>query len=124
MGETQVEFYKEDDGTVPLLTWLDELPPPAHEKSIARLRRLQAIGFELRRPLADYLRDGIYELRLRIGTVQHRMLYFFAGRGRAVVSHGFSGKKDRVPPVEIDRALARRRAFERNPLLHTFRPTS
>lgn len=123
MGETQVEFFREEDGTVPLIAWFDELSPPAHEKSIARLRRLQALGYELRRPLVDYLRDGIYELRLRVGTVQHRILYFFAGRGRVVVSHGFSGKKDKVPPGEIDRALARRRAFERDPSLHTFHPT-
>jgi hypothetical protein len=34
----------------------------------------------LRRPHADYLEDGIYELRWRNGTVQYRILYFFHGR--------------------------------------------
>jgi hypothetical protein len=32
---------------------------------------------ELRRPEADYLQDGIYELRVGFQHVNYRMLYFF-----------------------------------------------
>ena len=45
----------------------------------ARIELLADLGHELRRPAADYLRDGIYELRAKQGHVQYRLLYFFHG---------------------------------------------
>ena len=46
------------------------------------------MGHELRRPEADFLRDGIYELRVSRRGVHRRILYFFHGKFAAVVSHG------------------------------------
>ena len=70
-------------------------------------------------PHADLLRDGIHELRVRSGRVQYRMLYFFHDR-RAVISHGC--RKERIVPVaQVDRAIANRREFARNPEQHTMR---
>jgi hypothetical protein len=67
------------------------------------LERLREMGHELRRPEADFLRDGIYELRVSLGGVHHRILYFFHGAIAAVVSHGLV-KERVVPPKEIDHA--------------------
>jgi hypothetical protein len=69
-------FYREYDGTVPLVPWLRSIPQKAADKCIARLRRLAAMGYELRRPEADLLRDGIYELRIGFQGINYRMLYF------------------------------------------------
>jgi phage-related protein len=102
---------------VPLLVWLDEIPAKARVKCRVRLERLAELGHELRRPEADFLRDGIYELRVGFQGVNYRMLYFFH-EGRAVVSHGLT-KEAEVPPIEIDRALGHRRAFVANPARHT-----
>lgn len=52
----EVIFYQEEDGTVPLLAWLDNLTARAQDKCLARLKRLKDLGHELRRPEADY--DG------------------------------------------------------------------
>jgi phage-related protein len=73
---------------------------------------------EVRRPHADYLRDGIYELRARLGTVNYRILYFFHGTLAAVLAHGLV-KTDRVPPKEIDWARERMKRFKANPGRHT-----
>ena len=118
MPQTDVVFFAEDDGSAPLLVWLDQLPPKVQNKCIVRIERLAELGHELRRPEADLLRDGIYELRARQGTVQYRMLYFFHS-GRAVLSHGCT-KEGSVPPAEIDRALRNRARFEQNPQKHTY----
>ena len=75
-------------------------------------------GHELRRQEADYLRDDIYELRVRHGNVHDRILYFFH-EGRAILSHGCT-KEDVVPPAEIDRAVANKSRFVRNPSRHTY----
>ena len=76
MPGTIVVFYKEDDGSVPILEWLDSLQPKALDKCMVRIERLQEMGHELRRPEADFLRDGIYELRVGLQHVNYRMLYF------------------------------------------------
>ena len=76
-------------------------------------------GHELRRPEADFLRDGIYELRASLGGVHHRILYFFHGAIAAVVSHGLV-KERGVPPKQIDRAVERQKRFEANPAKHTY----
>jgi len=77
------------------------------------------MGHERRVPEADFLRDGIYELRASLGGVHHRILYFFHGAVAAVVSHGLA-KERAVPPKEIDRAVERKKRFEANPAKHTY----
>lgn len=118
MPKTSVVFYKEDDGSVPILDWLDSLQPKALDKCTVRIERLEERGHELRRPEADFLRDGIYELRVGLQHVNYRMLYFFHGRAAAVVSHGLV-KEDQVPTKEIEKARERKRKFELNPKAHT-----
>jgi phage-related protein len=118
MPQTQVVFYQDADGSVPILEWFDRLPEKALDKCRVRLERLRDLGHELRRPEADYLRDGIYELRVRVGSVNYRMLYFFHENIAAVVSHGLT-KEKRVPPKDIDRAVAAKQRFVQNPRRHT-----
>lgn len=120
MPKTELLLFQEDDGTVPLLEWLDELERKAQAKCIARLKRLEDLGHELRRPEADYLRDGIHELRTRHGRLNLRMLYFFYGREAVVVSHGLA-KEDAVPDREIDLAVERWARFMKTPAKHSFR---
>ena len=119
MPETEVLIFAEHDGCAPLLGWLDELPPKVQDKCIVRIERLGEMGHELRRPDADLLRDGIYELRVRHQNVHYRMLYFFHAQ-RVVVTHGLT-KEDRVPDREIELAIRRRTQFDRAPEEHTYR---
>lgn len=80
MPETEVLIFAEDDGSAPLLVWLDGLPSKVQDKCLVRIERLREVGHELRRPAADSLRDGIHELRVRFLRVRYRMLYFFFGQ--------------------------------------------
>lgn len=118
MPQTKVVLYREEDGNVPLLEWLDSLPSKAVAKCRVRIERLAELGHELRRPEADLLRDGIYELRVGLQGQNFRMLYFFHGKTVAVLAHGLM-KERVVPPKEIDRAIERKKKFEANPKRHT-----
>jgi|SRR5687768_426558 phage-related protein len=118
MPRTRVVFYRELDGSVPLLEWLDSLPERVRRRCIVRIERLRELGHELRRPEADLLRDNIYELRVGVSGTNYRMLYFFHGNVAAVVSHGLE-KERVVPPAEIDLAIERRRRFIAAPASHT-----
>jgi phage-related protein len=118
MPATRVILFREEDGSCPFFDWLSKLPPKVQAKCLSRLERLREMGHELRRREADYLRDGIYELRATLRGLNHRILYFFHGNIAAVVSHGLV-KERVVPPSEIDRAIERMRQFEANPKKHT-----
>jgi putative component of toxin-antitoxin plasmid stabilization module len=116
---TNVIFYREKDGSVPILIWLDTLSDGrVVAKCINKIERLIELGNKIRRPEADYLRDGIYELRIGFQGINYRLLYFFHEKD-AVISHG-AIKEAKVPTREIDLALARKKSFAENPKSHTF----
>lgn len=122
MAQTEVFFFREpNENSVPLLDWLDALPMKVKAKCTERIDRLGELGHELRRPEADFLRDGIYELRAAYQGVHYRMLYFFAGKAVVVVSHGLTKTRE-VPPRDIDQALKRRHLVEADFERFTFRP--
>jgi hypothetical protein len=117
MPKTKVVFFAQE-GSAPLLEWLDEQSVKVQDKCLVRIERLAELGYELRRPEADFLRDGIYELRVRYQRVNYRMLYFF-DEGTAVVSHGLT-KEDEVPEPEIERAIRNMKEYQGSPMEHTY----
>lgn len=120
MNPLPVHFYQNEDGTVPLLEWLETLRSKSQIKIIERIRLLEEYGKELRRPHADYLQAGIYELRAKDNDLQLRVLYFFHGRKAIILSHGITKNTSAVPSKEIAKALERMKKYERDPEAHTF----
>ncbi|MDR9895903.1 type II toxin-antitoxin system RelE/ParE family toxin [Aetokthonos hydrillicola Thurmond2011] len=81
---------------------------------------MAALGYELRRPAADYLRDGIYEIRAKHIRMQYRILYFFHNQNVAILAHAITKEGAAVPPIDIERAIARKLLFEEDPEAHTY----
>ena len=122
MPKTQVIFFQEKDGKAPVVDWLFDLMKAnakAWANCRAKIEMLAQFGHELRRPAADTLRDGIYELRAKQGHVQYRLLYFFHGRNVAIIAHSLT-KEDEVPDIDIERAITRKKLFAINPKEHTY----
>ena len=123
MPETDVRFYCDPDGDSPVLDWLSELQDVdrrAFLKCREMIERLELLGHELRRPTADLLEDGIYELRARVGRVNYRILYFFHGREAAILAHGLT-KEKAIPKGDLATAKERKRRLEGDPELHTYK---
>lgn len=118
MPKTKIVIYRESDGTIPLWDWLDQQSEAARDKCTAAIDLLAEYGFALRRPVCDYLRDGIYELRTRGGTVNYRILYGFTGQNVVLLSHGCT-KERQVPKREIERAIKNLKAYKKDPKAHT-----
>ena len=78
MPQTELLFYKEGE-TVLFEQWLNTLPVKVQAKCLSHVRLLRAQGHELRRPISDYLRDCIYEIRPTYQGVNYRILYFLSG---------------------------------------------
>ncbi|MSQ93311.1 MAG: type II toxin-antitoxin system RelE/ParE family toxin [Gemmataceae bacterium] len=118
MANIALLAFRDEAGGVPFVEWLESLPEKAQDKCRVRLERLAEMGHELRRPEADYLRDGVYELRIKFLRVNHRILYFFHGRTAVILSHGLQ-KEKAVPPKEIDLARDRKSVFISDPAKYT-----
>lgn len=121
MPKTSLLLYQEADGTCPVDDWLQVLRASnvkAYVDCRAKIERLAHEGHELRRPTADCLQDGIYELRARQRNVNYRILYFFHGKNVAVLAHCLTKERE-IPAVDLKRAIGRKKAFLANPVRHT-----
>ena len=118
MPRIGIIYFSDKDGKAPLLGCFDSWPQKVLDKCYVRLARLEQLGHELRRPEADILRDGIYELRIRHLNVNYRILYFFYQQ-KAVLFNGLT-KEDEVPNREIEKAVAAKQLFSANPKQHTY----
>jgi phage-related protein len=122
MPRTEISFYQNGPDDVPVLNWLKALKKRdrrSYAKCAERIQRLAELGHELRRPHADFLERGIYELRARNGRVNYRILYFFHGQHVALLAHAFT-KEGKVAPGDIDLAVERKAALEADPVRHTY----
>src|SRR5271155_5439133 len=116
MPRTDVVFYCEADRSVPVLAWLDELhrhDRRAYNKCREAITHLEQFGYELRRPMADLVRGGIYELRGRVGRVNYRLLYFFHGRSVAILAHGLTKERE-IPERDLALGIKRKERFNAN----------
>ncbi len=123
MPATNVFFFRDDDGRVPVLEWMNgflDQNERVYRKCFGLIQLLEQFGHELRRPQADMLRDGVYELRTRVGNVNYRILYGFVGKDIALLTAGLT-KEKKVPTKEIERAIARIARYKTNPRAYGFR---
>jgi hypothetical protein len=107
---------------VPVLDWLlalRERNERAAKKCFALIKLLQDFGSELRRPRADILRDGVYELRTEVGNVNYRILYGFVGKDEAILVCGLTRERQ-VPEKEINLAAERIERYRRDPQTHQY----
>ena len=65
---------------------------------------LRKNGNKLREPTSKPLDDGIMELRAKVGSDISRVLYFFVVDDKAVLTHGFIKKTQKIPKKEVQKA--------------------
>lgn len=122
MPITEVVFYQDTDGSVPVLAWLREMDRRdgrITRKVLACIDELKSKGLELRRPLVDSIGDGLYELRIKLGHVNYRVIFFYAGRTLAVLSHACT-KESSIPKIDLKIALDRKLKYQQDPERHTY----
>ena len=119
MPRTEITIYKDDDGSVPLVDWLDNQSSKVQNDLTARIELLAEKGYELRRPTKATLRDGIYELRKERLNINYRILYAFCGKNVVLLSHGCT-KEGKVPNREINKAISNLNKYQQNPDAHTY----
>lgn len=102
--EIDVCFYDLEDGTKPAKDFILKLPQKMKAKIYRAIDMLESNGADLREPYSKYLSDGIFELRVQIGSDITRVMYFFIVGKKAILTHGFIKKTQKTPPSGIKRA--------------------
>ena len=87
-----IEFFQTDDGSKPVIDFLNSLDIKMRVKVLRNLEHLQLNGYNLREPYSKAVGDGIFELRTKLGTDITRVLYFFYFNNTIVVTNGFVKK--------------------------------
>ena len=101
-------YFVDDRGDSPVKEFIDELPLGEQAKVFAYINELKKQGHNLRRPLADFVKDGIYELRPKA----NRLFYFFFLKETVVFVHAIKKKTNEIPEKDIALSLKRKKLIE------------
>lgn len=109
----EIVFYEKENGERPAQIFLDSLDLKMQAKMMRTILLLAQNGSALREPYSKYLRNGIFELRAKVGNNITRVLYYYVVSGKVVLTHGYIKKEDKTPSSEIERAIKYRRDYEK-----------
>lgn len=99
-----VYYFVDKDGSKPVKEFIDSLTQKEQAKVYAYITELKKQENNLRRPMADYLEDGIYELRPK----DNRIFYFFYLRERAILVHAMKKHVMKIPEGDLRLCIKRK----------------
>lgn len=99
-----VIFYERLDGSEPVIDFINAQSQKMAAKILRTIGLLESFGPTLREPYSEALGEGIFELRIKLGSDITRVLYFFMIGKKAVLTNGFVKKTQETPPDEIEKA--------------------
>ena len=99
-----IYYFVDERGQKPVEYCISALPLKERVKIFAYLEELKRQGHNLRRPMADYIGNGIYELRPK----HDRIFYFFFLKDRVVLLHAIRKKSDKIPEFDLSLCLKRK----------------
>lgn len=109
-----VEFYETETGVKCVQDFLDAIDNvKLKAKVLNDIKLLRQFGTELRKPHADHLEDGIWELRTKQSSNIARTLYFTVSGKKIILLHGFIKKTQKTPPAELERAKTNKKDYIR-----------
>ena len=101
-------FFISERGDNPVKEFITKSSWKEQTKIKAYLEELQKQGHNLHRPMADYLGEGIYELR----PSHNRIFYFFFLREKAILLHAIRKKTDKIPQGDFELCIKRKEGVE------------
>ena len=103
-----IDFYKKENGKIPVQDFLYSLEPKLRSKAFRDIELLQNLGNELKELYVKSLKGnknkGLYELRIKFSNDIARIFYFTYCDNKYILLHGFIKKSMKTPTKEIDKA--------------------
>ena len=101
---SSIYYFVDERGRRPVKEFIDNLAINERTKVFAYISELLCHGQNLRRPIADYLTEGIYELRPKY----NRIFYFFYFKDSVVLVHAIKKKTAAIPKNDLELCLKRK----------------
>jgi phage-related protein len=97
-------YYESANEECPVEEFINSKSAGNRIKIFNWMEQLERHGPNLPRPYADFLEDGIHELRIKLSGEQVRIIYFFCYHDFIILTHVFIKKTDQVPEAQIEKA--------------------
>ena len=105
----QVEYYKKENGKIPVLEYLLTLNSKMRAKAFSEIELLEKHGTALREPYAKAIKGekykDLFELRIKFSSDISRIFYFTFKNNTFVLLHGYTKKTDKASKIELDKAF-------------------
>lgn len=92
----QVEYYKKENGDIPVLDFLLSLNPKMRAKAFSEIELLEKHGANLREPYVKPIKGekykDLFELRIKFSSDISRIFYFTFQNNTFVLLNGFTKK--------------------------------
>ena len=112
-GMWEVIYYEKTSGECPVCAFIDSNAVKMRAKIMKEIGLLEEFGTELKMPYSKPIRDGLFELRIELGSDYTRIFYFFYTGKRIILTNGYLKKKNKAPESELERAFKYKADFER-----------
>lgn len=99
---------------LPFVEFLDSLNKTDRAEVLALIeefRELKSKNQTLPKSISKYLKDGIFELRVKHSNTISRSLYFYLENKKIIFTNGFIKKTEKTPSNEIEKALKYKNYF-------------
>lgn len=96
-----IEFYRTERGECPVEEFMGTLEGKMQQKTLRAISLLKDFGNQLREPFSKPISNGIFELRVKLGTDIVRIMYFFHEGRVIILTNGFVKKTQKTPKKEI-----------------------
>ncbi len=103
-----IYYFIDQREKIPVEEFIDSLTEKEQTKVFAYLHELSEKGFLMRRPMADYLGEGIYELRPKC----NRIFYFFFLGANVVLLHAIKKNTQQIPYRDFKLCIVRKLLVE------------
>ena len=110
----EVTFYRTESGKCPIEQFLDSLTARESTKvtwTLGLIEDLDVVPKQYFKKLTDT--DDIWEIRVKVGRNNFRILSFFDGPRLVVLNHAFSKQTRKIPKTDIQLAEKRKRDYFR-----------
>lgn len=104
-----IEWYFNENGKCDTLDYFEDLPEDIQLKTLTLFKRMGETGAIKDKTKFNHEGDGLYAFK----PAPHRFLCFFVKGRKIIVTSGFQKQSQKLPAKEKNRALERKKDYER-----------
>ena len=108
-----VYFYGTEEGKCPVQEFIDSAEPKMKSKILKTIDLLEVNGPTLREPFSSSMGNGIFELRVKVGSNITRIFYFFVIGKIIILTNGIVKKTQKTPKGDLELARKYKADYER-----------